>query len=193
MYLFSIVMPIYNVDKWLEEAFTSLVNQKGINFENEVEVILVNDCSPDNSKAICLRYANEYKNVKYIENPKNKGLSATRYVGLQAASGRYVNFLDPDDILSSNVLAEIKSFIECNIERIAHISIPLIFFEAEHGLHAKYKFIGDKNRIVDLKNEPYNFILSSASSFYKREDILNNGLLYDETLFGEEDTKLNFE
>lgn len=193
MYLFSIVMPIYNVDKWLEEAFTSLVNQKGINFENEVEVILVNDCSPDNSKAICLRYANEYKNVKYIENPKNKGLSATRNVGLQAASGRYVNFLDPDDILSSNVLAEIKSFIECNIERIAHISIPLIFFEAEHGLHAKYKFIGDKNRIVDLKNEPYNFILSSASSFYKREDILNNGLLYDETLFGEEDTKLNFE
>lgn len=193
MYLFSIVMPIYNVDKWLEEAFTSLVNQKGIDFENEVEVLLVNDCSPDNSKAICLRYANEYKNVKYIENPNNKGLSATRNVGLQVATGAYVNFFDPDDILSSNVLAEIKAFIECNNERIAHISIPLIFFEAEQGLHSKYKLIGDKNRIVDLEKEPSNFILSSASSFYRREDILNNGLQYDESLFGEEDTKLNFE
>lgn len=193
MYLFSIVMPIFNVDKWLDAAFMSLAHQKEIDFENEVEVILVNDCSPDTSKQLCLKYCGEYKNVKYVENSVNKGLSGTRNVGIREATGVYINFFDPDDILSDNVLYQIKKFITHNKEKVAHISIPLIFFEAEQGLHAKYKFLGNKNRIIELQKEPNNFILSSASSFYKRSDILDNNVYFDETLFGEEDTKFNFE
>lgn len=193
MYLFSIVMPIYNADRWLDEAFNSIVGQKNIDFENEVEVILVNDCSTDGSKQICLRYCNKYKNVKYVENMVNKGSSSARNSGLRIATGVYINFFDSDDILSNNVLYEVKCFAEKNKDRVAHISIPLVFFEAEQGLHAKYKYLGSRNRIVDLQKEPGNFILSSASSFYKRMDIVDNRISFDESMFCEEDTKLNFE
>lgn len=192
MSLFSIVMPIYNAERWLEDAFYSLVNQKNIDFENEVEVILVNDCSVDNSKEICLNICRKFKNVKYIENIKNSGSSVSRNAGLRRAEGLYVNFFDSDDLLSQNVLYELKKFILTNKEKIAHISIPLIYFEAAKGLHPKYTLLGKKNRIIDLRNEPSNFILSAASSFYKRSDLVDLNLQFDESLFCEEDTRLNF-
>lgn len=186
-------MPIYNVDKWLLEAFNSIVNQKGIDFAKEVEVILVNDCSPDKSKEICLNLCEKYENVRYIENKRNSGSSVSRNAGLQAARGEYINFFDPDDILSENTLFEVKKFINNNLEKIAHISIPLVYFEAEVGLHPKYKLLGNKNRIFDLKETPSNFILSAASSFYKRKDLNDLRIKFDESLFCEEDTKFNFE
>lgn len=186
-------MPIYNVEKWLLDAFNSIVNQKNIDFKKEVEVILVNDCSPDNSKDICLELTKKYENVKYIENRMNSGSSVSRNAGLAIAKGEYVNFFDPDDILTENTLYEIKKFILRNTEKIAHISIPLIYFEAATGLHPKYKLLGKKNKIFDLNKSPSNFILSAASSFYKRKDLNNLKIKFDESMFCEEDTKMNFE
>ncbi len=195
-FLFSIIMPIYNVDKWLEEAIESIITQEGVCFEDDVQLILVNDCSPDNSESICLQYKKKYSNIIYIKNPKNLKLSNTRNQGLKYATGRYINFCDPDDILSNNVLYEVKSFFEaCELEgqALAHVSIPLVFFEGKKGLHPKYKQLGKSNRVIDLSNEGYNFILSSASSFYPRDFLLNEGVQFDPSLFGEEDTLFNFE
>lgn len=188
-------MPIYNVDKWLEEALESVINQKGFSFQENVQLILVNDCSPDTSEEICLRYQNKYPdNILYIKNEYNMGLSNTRNNGLKYVQGRYVNFFDPDDILSENVLSEVYKFFS-NAEKekitLAHVSIPLEFFEAAHGLHPKYTILGQKNRVIDLDVEGYNFILSSASTFYPYEIIQDKK--YDSTLFGEEDTLFNFD
>lgn len=195
-FLFSIIMPIYNVEIWLEEAIESIVNQKGIDFKKDVQLILVNDCSPDNSEDICLKYKNMYPNVLYIKNSVNLKLSETRNHGLQYAKGKYVNFCDPDDMLSENALFEVKRFFDnCYMkgESIAHVSIPLVFFEATKGLHPKYKILGNKNRVIDLDNEGYNFILSSASSFYPMKLLLDLNLQFDPSLFGEEDTLFNFD
>lgn len=193
-FIFSIIMPIYNVDKWLEEAIDSVINQKRISFEQDIQLILVNDCSPDNSEDICLRYKNKYPhNIEYIKNPQNMGLSNTRNNGLNYIKGKYINFFDPDDILSDNVLYEVhKFFIEKEREgvELAHVSIPLEFFEAAKGLHPKYNILGNKNRIIDLDKEGYNFILSSASSFYPAYLIKDHK--FDSSLFGEEDTLFNF-
>ncbi|SUT99860.1 Putative lipooligosaccharide biosynthesis protein [Actinobacillus lignieresii] len=192
-YTFSIIMPIYNVEKWLAEAIDSLINQKGISFSEDVQLILVNDCSPDNSETICLDYQAKFKNIIYVKNEKNMGLSNTRNNGLKYAAGKYINFFDPDDTLSPSTLSEIKNFFtksEQNNIKLAHVSIPLVFFEAASGLHPKYFNFGKKNKVINLADEGYNFILSSASSFYPRNLIINRK--FDATLFGEEDTLFNF-
>lgn len=191
-FIFSIIMPIYNVDQWLEEAILSIINQKKINFEENVQLILVNDCSPDNSEEICLKFRKKYpNNILYYKNEKNLGLSGTRNKGLTLAEGKYINFFDPDDTLSPSVLYEVNKFFTQNSsQNLAHISIPLVFFEAASGLHPKYRLLGNKNRIIDLDKEQHNFILSSASSFYPRDNIKKNK--FDTSLFGEEDTLFNF-
>lgn len=188
-YKFSIIMSIYNVEKYLEEAIESIINQD-IGFEENVQLILVNDGSPDNSEEICLKYKNKYpSNILYLKK-ENGGVSTAKNLGLKYREGKYINFCDPDDILESNTLTEVEKFFKKNENIISMVAIPLIFFEAQTGIHPKYKYLGNKNRIINLDYEPYNFILSSASAFYKTESL--NNFEFDETMIAEEDTKLNF-
>ncbi len=189
MFKFSIIMSIYKTDQWLREAVDSVIRQD-IGFEDNVQIIFVNDGSPDNSERICIEYKERYPdNIVYIKQ-KNKGLSGARNTGLKYRRGRLVNFFDPDDILANNVLSEVWGFFTQYGEKINFIAIPLVYFEATSGLHPKYKMLGGKNRIVSIIDEPHSFILSSASSFYKTE--LLNDMKYDETMHGEEDTLFNF-
>lgn len=187
---FSIIMSIYNVEEYLEEAIDSVLRQT-IGFEENVQLILINDGSPDNSEDICLRYKEKYpNNIVYFKKP-NGGLSSAKNCGLQFREGKYINFFDPDDILEANTLVEVYKFFEKNYNTIPFIAIPLYFFEALSGIHPKYKFLGHKNRIINLDIEPYNFVLSSASVFYKTEHFVS--FHFDEQMTGEEDTKLNFQ
>ena len=185
---FSIIMSVYNVEKYIEEAVDSIINQD-IGFEENVQLIFVNDGSPDNSKDICLKYKELYpNNIVYVEK-ENGGLASAKNVGLNYIEGEYVNFFDADDILPINVLSEVYSFMQKNKTCVDFATIPLYFFEAQRGIHPKYKYLGNKNRIVDLLQEPYNFILSGAASFYKNK--VFDDFRFDETYVGEEDTKLN--
>lgn len=90
--IFSIIIPIYNVEKYLKQCIDSVLNQ---NFKL-YEVILVDDGSPDNSGIICDEYANKFKHIKVIHK-KNGGLSDARNAGIEIASGEYLIFLDSDD------------------------------------------------------------------------------------------------
>ncbi|MFV0441097.1 MAG: CDP-glycerol glycerophosphotransferase family protein [Lachnospirales bacterium] len=97
-YLVSCIIPIYNVAQYLREAIDSVVNQT-IGFEENVQLILINDGSSDNSESICIEYQEKYpQNVVYIEQ-ENAGVSAARNRGLDVAIGDYISFLDGDDIL----------------------------------------------------------------------------------------------
>lgn len=185
---FSIIMSVFNVDKYIEEAIESVVNQS-IGFKKNVQLILVNDGSTDKSDEICIKYLLKYpNNIKYRKQ-ENKGLSGARNEGLKYVQGKYVNFLDPDDMLSLNTLKEVYIFFERNLLFIDMVTIPLYMFEKQTGLHQKYKYMENKNRIIDLTLEPYNFILSSAASFYKLSTI--NKMKFDEKMYGSEDTKFN--
>ena len=96
-YLFSVIMAIYNTGRYLDDSISSLINQT-INFKKNIQIILVNDGSTDNSEEICLKYQNiYYKNIKYIKI-EHSGVSKARNIGLNYAEGKYINFLDPDDI-----------------------------------------------------------------------------------------------
>ncbi len=186
--LFSIIMAVYNVEPYIEEAIDSLINQN-IDFEENVQLILVNDGSTDRSGEICKSYVKEYpNNIIYVQK-ENGGQASARNVGLEYADGRYVNFFDPDDTLSSNVLSEVARFFEINYNFIDMICVPLIYFEGQTGLHGKYEPLGKTNRIISLVKEPYNFILSTASSFYKEE--VFRDLRFDERMLTAEDAKVN--
>ena len=99
--ILSIVVPIYKVEKYLHKCVDSLL-QQDLSPE-EYEIILVDDGSPDRCGEICEEYAARYANVKVVHR-ENGGLSAARNSGMEAAKGKYVQFVDSDDYLEPNVL-----------------------------------------------------------------------------------------
>ena len=92
---FSVIIPIFNTGRYLDDSIGSLINQS-IDF-SEIQVILVNDGSTDQTEEICLKYKQRFpKNIEYIKIEHN-GVSKARNIGLDYANGTYINFLDPDD------------------------------------------------------------------------------------------------
>jgi len=166
-YKFSIVTAVYNTEEYLSDAINSVINQS-IGFEDNVQLILVNDGSTDRSGEICKTYKKLYpKNIVYIKQ-RNKGVSSARNRGLKKVKGKYVNFLDSDDKLSKNTLEEVWKFFEKHYDEIDFVSIPIYFFGAKKGKHRlNYKF--EENKIIDILQEPQNPQLSIASSFLKNE------------------------
>ena len=104
--IISIIIPIYNVEKFLEKCILSCENQDIP--KKEYEVICVNDGSPDSSAKIAEELAKQYSNIRII-NQKNRGLSIARNTGLRNANGEYVWFVDSDDWIEENCLNRITS------------------------------------------------------------------------------------
>ena len=97
--MFSIIIPIYNCEQFLDRCIKSILNQT----YNDFEIILVNDGSTDDSGKICDKYKKENKKIIVIHK-ENAGVSAARNDGLKKATGKYVTFLDSDDYIESNYL-----------------------------------------------------------------------------------------
>lgn len=108
----SVIVPIYNVEKFLPECIESAVNQP-FESENDFEVILVNDGSPDNCLSICREYEKKHGNVRVV-NQANAGVSAARNAGLDLATGEYVCFLDGDDCFLPGALPPLVSAAEAH-------------------------------------------------------------------------------
>ena len=106
---FSVVMAVYNVEKFLEEAIESIINQS-IGFEENIQLILIDDGSKDNSFEIALKYKNMYpKNIIAITK-ENEGVASTRNLGIKNATGQYVNFMDSDDIMDAEAFKKVDKF-----------------------------------------------------------------------------------
>lgn len=103
----SVVVPVYNVDKYLNECVESILNQTF----KELEVILVDDGSTDESGKICDYYALKDKRVRVVHQD-NKGPSYARYIGVSAAEGRYVTFVDADDWLEEYAYEKVYKNID---------------------------------------------------------------------------------
>lgn len=186
-YKFSVIIPVYNVEDYLEETIDSVLVQS-IGFEENIQLILVNDGSPDNSGEICEKYQRLYpNNVKYIVK-ENGGVSSARNVGIEHIEGKYVNFLDSDDKWGTNVFETVYNFFEKNYDEIDVVCGRIKFFEATNKWHAlDYKFAkGD--RIADLTNEEeYSTIqLSAATTFIKSEAITLEDRFNSDVKYGED-------
>lgn len=181
---FSIIMAVYNVENYLNEAIDSIINQS-IGFEENVQLILVDDGSIDKSRDIAKDYSEKYPENIIFLSKENGGQASARNLGLKYTKGKYLNFLDSDDYISKNTLEEAYSFFEKHFDEIDVLAIPMILFERVEGPHRLNNKFHKGNRVIDLTVEPNNPLLSSSSSFIKAESF--NGYEFDETLVNLED------
>ena len=178
-------MALYNNEDYLAEAIESLTVQN-FGFEHNVELIIVDDGSTDNSLKIAKEFEAYYPdNIKVIHK-ENGGQASARNLGLKYVKGDYVNFLDSDDKLSPSTLKVVYEFILENPD-VEMISIPITFFDNQQGPHLlNYKY--KKDKVVDLIKDPQYPQLSASSAFIKKETI--DGLAFDSRLVNSEDALL---
>lgn len=139
--LLSVIVPVYNVEKYLKRCLESILVQSW----NDYEIILVDDGSTDSSAQICDLYAEKYEMIRVIHK-ENKGLSDTRNRGIEEASGEYVYFPDSDDWLEPNTFSELSDVIE-------ELTYDIISFNREFVTSEEDKLISAKSRIQKLSGK----------------------------------------
>lgn len=152
MYKISIIIPVYNVENYIEKCFASIIKQKNM---NDVEIICIDDGSTDNSGKICDKYAKIDERFKVIHQ-KNLGAAVARNVGLGIAQGKYIAWIDPDDYIADNWYEQINICIEKDIDFIFFDYIYLLNnvsekkrYENSSGYIEKEKFL--KELVLDKK------------------------------------------
>ena len=187
--LFSIVVPIYNSEKYLTRCIESVQRQQFKNFE----IILVEDKSTDASNKICNLFLKQYKNIKLIKHNKRYGVSVSRNDGINAATGKYIIFIDSDDYLLDDSL---KSFAKFNLNNNDANLILLNSYFTKLGnnlIKSKnifYNNVDGKNKSIDnlttflkKKNTP----IESWRFVYKRNFLIKNKLFFINKInFGED-------
>lgn len=107
--IISIIVPVYNAQKYLVDCINSVINQS----QNNWELLLIDDGSTDNSGILCDKYAKQYSNI-FAFHKENDGQFLTRKFGVQKSTGDYIGFLDADDFLDENYIKELTDCIHCN-------------------------------------------------------------------------------
>ena len=168
---FSVVITTYNSGKWIGDCLNSLINQN-IGFEDNIEVVIVDNSSFDDTCDICHDFVSRYpNNILFIQNDENYGPGIGRNIGLKYVSGDFVNFLDSDDTISENTFSSVLKLFK-NHENIDLVSIPIYFFENRWDSHyLNYKFV--KTDVVNLVDNPDFYQLSGSASFIRKTAIKN--------------------
>ena len=141
----SIILPVYNVEAYLQRCLRSLEDQ-GLP-HNEYEIIVVNDGSPDNSRLVVLQLMEEFDNIVFLEQ-ENLGVSAARNRGIDTARGRYILFIDPDDYVEANSLARILSQYETQQAEVVFLGYTFLKLDGTvrteilNQAHQNHYFIG---------------------------------------------------
>ena len=185
--LFSIIVPVYNTEKELERCVRSVTSQTYRDFE----LILVDDGSKDSSGALCDKFASEDSRVVAIHQ-QNAGSSEARHTGIRAAKGKYLLFLDSDDLWSdSNALAELKSVIVQNPADVICFGVEIY---EDDGTYVKARIPSicegeDQSKEQVLRHLIYSNQYFSASyvKVLQREWFLENDLFFVKGLLSGED------
>jgi len=168
--ILSLVLPVYNVEKYLDRCVNSCLDQDIPN--GDYEIIIVDDGSTDASASIGKKYEDEYPNVKLVSQ-KNKGLSGARNTGLENAKGEFVWFIDSDDWIESNVLADITEKLKAQ-----NPDTMIVNFYKVDQLDKTSASSGDNLAFTD------NYIYTGTEYFKKRAgDFLNSWRYISNTKF----------
>ena len=173
--LFSIIVPIYNVERYLEQCIESVLAQDYQNYE----LILVDDGSPDNSIDICAKYAKQYSNIVFIHKI-NGGVSDARNAGIQIARGEYLMFLDSDDYWEgTTILSDLQNIITENNPDVIFNYMSSVYPDkiVNHYIN-RDKLIGSfKEDFQDLYQDGI-YLGFPFTKIMKRELILKNQLFF---------------
>ena len=175
----SIIVPIYNTEKYLKKCLDSLINQS----KKELEFILINDGSKDNSEEIIKEYKDE--RIKYYKN-KNQGIGKTRNFGIEKATGKYLMFLDSDDYLEKDACELLYKKAEKE-----NLDLVVCDYYKVYSNGTKEEFLIDDfvNSSLESNNKLLNIInLGPCNKIYLKELIIKNNIKYLEDLKYEDTT-----
>lgn len=202
----SVIVPMYNVEIYLRQCIESIINQT----YKELEIILVDDGSPDKCGHIADEYAQIDKRIKVVHQ-QNKGLAAARNVGLSIATGDYIAFVDSDDFISTNMYKEMIEFTDdkpdvilCNYYRVIGGNViddgrmfdNAILEREEHLRGVLYGELGNYEAISFLRpntRKICNVFVMPWNKLYRKDFLNKYQLKYDEELQAHEDTWFNFQ
>jgi polysaccharide biosynthesis protein PslF len=194
--LISVIVAVYNVEKYLGQCLDSLVNQTLTN----IEIIVVNDASTDNSAEIINSYKSSYLNLRVINCEFNKGLASVRNIGLRAANGRYIAFADGDDwvdIRMCEVLYQRASDDNADVL----IADATVFFEDSKSFRPLFdqhirQALDPRLRTMpfELRSEPRVLLLEPVAwtKLYKRSFLQKHALQFEEGMNSYEDICFHF-
>lgn len=184
---FSVVIAVYNVGPFLRETIDSVLCQD-IGFRENVQLILVDDGSKDDSGSICDEYQEQYPDNIIVIHKKNGGVSSARNEGIKRAEGEYINFLDGDDRFSEEVLSSVYEHFKLWEDEVDLVTIPLVFFDGKTGEHLLNTKFSQGSRVIHVKqifDQPLLFI---NASFIKNSVIKK--FSFDQRLSQAEDAKM---
>lgn len=181
----SVIVPVYNVEKYIANCLESILAQTFKNFE----VVLINDCSPDNSRQIAESYLEKFAGrLKIYDNEKNLGVSLTRNKGLKISSGEYIFFIDSDDLITPTALEEMHKLMKNYNAEVIYIEK---YFKADDdGKIFEKKISQGAKRVSKPTFEPEdlaervdyisrkNFWGTPWSKFVRRDFLLNNEIFF---------------
>lgn len=188
----SVIIPICNVEKYLAECLDSVVNQT----LKDIEIICVDDGSPDRSADIAAEYAKKYDNVKLVHK-ENGGQSSARNVALDIACGQYIHFLDSDDYLERNALEELYA-------RATAEDLDMVYFNAapfadgkgldriysvyikDYGRQGDYSGVHTGQAMFAMMQKNREYLSSSCFYITRRSLIVENGLRFYDGIIHED-------
>ena len=163
MKVVTIIVPVYNSEKYIRRCIDSILNQS----YKDIEILLINDGSTDNSLKILNKYKNKYSNIRVIDK-KNEGVAKTRNLGIKEAKGKYIMFIDNDDFIDEDY---VKTFVK-EIENDSNC------FEVIGG----YKRVDEDNNIIMTSKVNMN-------DWYRYQFITPWARIYDKKFLLENDIK----
>ena len=184
--LITVIIPIYNVEKYLKKCLDSVINQT----YNNLEIILIDDGSTDDSGLICDKYSKEDSRI-IVEHIKNAGVSNARNIGIKKAKGEYITFVDSDDYIELNMYEKMISVIANN-------EYPDIISCGFFSENEQKDFLANSNETlneVDILNNNIAFkeIFTDKigayiwNKLFKKNIIVLNSLLFDKRIsYGED-------
>lgn len=184
----SIIVPIYNVEDYLEECLESLYNIKNI----ELEIILVNDGSKDNSFKIMEKFKDMYPEKTVLINKENGGLSSARNAGMKAAAGEYISFIDSDDFIDVDEFE--RFFKEGQKDKLDVIVGNMRYYTPEKTGDPLFRSDMIKNSGIlkgvdffwELFQKPKCFREEVVDDIYRREFLLKNDIWFNENIVHED-------
>ena len=183
----SIIIPVYNVEHYIEECLQSVANQT---MTEGIECIIVDDCGPDNSVAIAKQFIDSYHGdirFTFIQREKNGGLSAARNTGIEAATGEYVYFLDSDDFIVPECIKTLYSIAIANNADVVQAAYITVSQHLENAMSIKHPVFTDdrkyiKRTFLDYDRNP----VMAQNRLIRRQLIIDNELWFKEGIIHED-------
>lgn len=167
----SVIVPVYNVEAYLERCVESILQQTYAHFE----LILINDGSTDSSGQICDHLASQYENIK-VHHIENAGVSNARNMGIQLATGSWVTFIDSDDFVTQDYLATLVSAVEGL--NVGFVIAPL--HHIKNGIVTDLPPHSGKTELWSTEETMKELLMTTRTSFFPVAKLFKRNLLADE-------------